>query len=75
MKLPVLSGIELVKILAKLGFEIDHQTGSHLILRQGKHPFARVTVPSHKVISIGTLKSILRQVNLSNEEFIKLIKK
>jgi len=32
-KLPVISGKELVKIISKVGYEIDHQTGSHIILR------------------------------------------
>jgi len=35
-KLPVISGMEIVKALRKLGYEIDHQTGSHIILRQNK---------------------------------------
>ncbi|WP_455285409.1 type II toxin-antitoxin system HicA family toxin [[Eubacterium] cellulosolvens] len=33
-KLPVVSGIEVVKALAKIGYDVDHQTGSHMILRQ-----------------------------------------
>jgi predicted RNA binding protein YcfA (HicA-like mRNA interferase family) len=33
-KLPIVSGVEIVKALSKLGYEIDHQTGSHMILRQ-----------------------------------------
>lgn len=36
-KLPVISGKELVKLLTKLGYEVDHQTGSHIILRQKKN--------------------------------------
>jgi len=31
--LPIISGIDLVKVFAKLGYEKDHQTGSHIILR------------------------------------------
>lgn len=36
--LPILSGTEVCKILKKIGFEIDHQTGSHIILRNIKSP-------------------------------------
>ncbi|HLC72210.1 MAG TPA: type II toxin-antitoxin system HicA family toxin [Candidatus Nanoarchaeia archaeon] len=50
-----LSGQELVKILKKLGYELDHQTGSHMILRQNESPFRRLTVPNHKTLSLGTL--------------------
>jgi len=35
-KLPVVSGFKVAKALSKIGYEIDHQTGSHLILRQNK---------------------------------------
>jgi predicted RNA binding protein YcfA (HicA-like mRNA interferase family) len=73
MKLPVLSGIKLIKSLNKIGFEVDHQTGSHFILRENKEPFRRVSVPNHKVIVPGTLISILRQAGISREEFIKLL--
>lgn len=46
-KLPVISGIKVVKALAKLGYEIDHQTGSHMILRHKEEPHRRLTVPNH----------------------------
>ncbi|MFH1663605.1 MAG: type II toxin-antitoxin system HicA family toxin [archaeon] len=73
MKLPVLSGIKVIKALRKAGFEVDHQTGSHFILRENKVPFRRVTVPNHKVIVPGTIVSILRQAGISREEFAELL--
>lgn len=73
MKLPVLSGIKVIKALNKIDFEVDHQTGSHFILRENKEPFRRVTVPNHKIIVPGTLVSILKQAGLSREEFAKLL--
>ncbi len=48
MKLPVVSGIEVVKALTKFGFELDHQTGSHMILRRKEPPHLRITVPNHR---------------------------
>ncbi len=71
-KLKVLSGVELVRLLRKIGYELDHQTGSHLILRNEKYPFRRVTVPNHKVIAKGTLRSIIREVGLTINEFNSL---
>lgn len=38
MKLPVVSGVDVVKALAKAGYELDHQTGSHMILRRKEPP-------------------------------------
>ena len=74
-KFPVLKSKELVKILNKIGFYKHHQVGSHA---QFKHPDKRrTTVPIHsgKDISAGTLKSILRDIKISTEEFIAFLKK
>jgi predicted RNA binding protein YcfA (HicA-like mRNA interferase family) len=70
--LPVLSGDEVCKILKKIGYELDHQTGSHIILRNVNLPFRRVTVPNHRTIAKGTLRSIIREVGLTVEEFKEL---
>lgn len=44
-RLPVCSGVEAVRAFHRLGYEVDHQTGSHIILR---HPSQRrLTVPNH----------------------------
>ncbi len=73
MKLPVLSGIKVVKALRKIGFEVDHQTGIHIILRENKEPFRRVSVPNHKVIVPGTLLSIFKKAEISRGEFMELL--
>jgi predicted RNA binding protein YcfA (HicA-like mRNA interferase family) len=69
----VLSGKELCKFLMKLGYEIDHQTGSHLILRQNIYPNRRLTVPNHKEIAKGTLRKIIRDAGLTLDEFNNLL--
>jgi len=74
-KLPLLSGTEVVKILSHLGYELDHQTGSHLILRCKEPPFRRITVPNHREIARGTLRAIIRQAGLGLDEFFELMKK
>ena len=73
-KLPIVSGKELVKAFAKLGYELDHQTGSHMILRHKDSPHRRLTVPNHKEMSKGTLRAIIRQAGITREEFLKLVK-
>ena len=72
-KLPVVSGQDLCKALQKIGYSMDHQTGSHIILRNQDPPHRRLTVPNHKEISKGTLRSIIRQAGLTVEELIDLI--
>ncbi len=72
-KLPVLSGQELCKALKKIGYQVDHHTGSHIILRNENPPHRRLTVPKHKEIAKGTLRAIMRQVGISREEFINML--
>jgi predicted RNA binding protein YcfA (HicA-like mRNA interferase family) len=72
-KLPVLSAIKLVKALSKLGYQTDHQTGSHIILRNSKPPFKRLTIPNHKEIARGTLNSIIEDAGITRDEFLSLL--
>ena len=72
-KLPILSGTKILKALSKIGYQIDHQTGSHIILRNKLPPHRRMTVPNHKEVAKGTFRAIIRQAGLSVEEFIKLL--
>jgi len=72
-KLPVVSGKQLCKALAKMGYLIDHQTGSHIILRQEDPPHRRLTVPAHSEIANGTLRAIIRQAGLTVDEFQELL--
>jgi len=73
MKLPVVSGVEVVKALSKIGYELDHQTGSHMILRRKEPPHLRITVPNHREIAKGTLRAIIREAGLTVEEFVRLL--
>lgn len=72
-KLPVVSGRDLAKALAKIGYLHDHQKGSHIILRHQTPPHRRITIPDHKEIAKGTLKNIIREAGLTSEELIDLI--
>ena len=72
MKLPSLSGRDAVRAFAKLGYEVDHQTGSHIILRNANPPFRRLSVPDHKELARGTLRELIRQAGLTVEEFVQL---
>lgn len=72
MKLPTdLSGRELVNILQRVGFVVNRQRGSHIILRRAD-PYARVVVPDHKQIRAGTLRQILNEAGLTVEQLLNL---
>jgi len=71
-RLPRISGKECITVLLKLGFIIKRQSGSHIILRRNK-PFSQVVVPNHKELDRGTLRSVIRQANISVELFNELL--
>ena len=69
MKLPVVSGSDLVKAFAKLGYE---QHGSHIILRL-QSSLRRLSVPNHRELAKGTLRTLIREAGLTVEEFAALL--
>lgn len=72
-KIPIVSAIKVIKVLSKIGYEADHQTGSHIILRHRETPHKRLTVPNHKEIARGTLKAIIEEAGLTVQEFTVLL--
>lgn len=73
-KFPVIKAKELIRILNKLGFFKYHQVGSHAQFRNSNG--RRVTVPIHKGKDIGrkTLKGVIDDLDITVEEFIRLLK-
>ena len=55
-ELPILSGRDVVKALAKDGWQMARQRGSHMILVKTGH-MATLSVPDHREIARGTLRS------------------
>lgn len=71
--LPVVSGREVLHALGKVGYVLDRQRGSHMILIQQMPPHRRLTVPDHAEIAKGTLRAIIRQAGLTVDEFRQLL--
>jgi len=71
--LPRLSGREVVKVFASFGWEEARQRGSHVILAQEGHP-ATLSVPDHKEVAIGTLRSLIRSAGLTVEQFVDAVR-
>jgi len=71
-KLPRVSGEQVVTALQRVGFRIRRQHGSHIILRRDD-PYCQTVVPAHRELDRGTLRAILRQVDLSVEDFTSLL--
>lgn len=72
MKLPVVSGKEFIKRLKKKGYEFVHQEGSHMIIRLKVPPYTKLSVPNHKELDRGLLRSLLKDADISVDEFINL---
>lgn len=66
-KLPHISGASAIRALERLGFVQVRQSGSHVIMRRGSKG---CVVPMHSEVKIGTLAGVLRQADVSPEEFI-----
>ena len=71
-RLPVISGDDFVKAVHKIGYVWDHTEGSHMILL---HPSGRrLSVPRHRELGRGLLRSLIRDARLTREEFLKLLR-
>lgn len=70
-RLPRISSKKAIKALKKLGFEPTRQTGSHVIMKKIM-PDRQIgcVVPLHRELKVGTLSGILRQAQISPEDFI-----
>ena len=72
MKLPVLSGRQVLAALARLGFVEVHRKGSHVKM---KHSDGRVIVfPLHDEVDRYTLKGALRDADVAAEDFLREVK-
>jgi len=68
-KLPILSGREIVKVFERLGWEVARQRGSHIILVKEGH-IATLSVPDHREVARGTLRSLIARADIEVEEFM-----
>ena len=69
-RLPVCSGADAAKAFSKIGYSVDHQTGSHIILRHSSG--RRLTVPNHRELAKGT-RALIREAGLTKERFSELL--
>jgi predicted RNA binding protein YcfA (HicA-like mRNA interferase family) len=71
VKLPLLSGDEVIKAFKRMGYWERGQKGSHVHLRHKSSP--PITIPRHKQVDKGTLRGIIRDAGLTVEEFVNLL--
>jgi len=72
-KLPVISGETAVKCFEKLGYVVARQKGSHIRMWHTDKSKKPLTIPNHKVLGKGLLRKLLRDAEISVEEFNELL--
>ena len=70
--LPVLSGREVVRVFESLGWQVARQSGSHIVMvKEGE--MATLSVPDHREVAKGTLRSLIRAAGLTVAEFVSKV--
>lgn len=71
MSIQIFTAKQIIRKLKKARFFIDHQTGSHVFLKNDKGK--TTIVPLHaKDIKKGLMLAILKQANLTPDEFLRI---
>lgn len=70
--LPVLSGREVVRVFQRLGWQVARQSASHIIMiKEGE--MATLSVPDHREVAKGTMRSLIRTAGLTVQEFVSVM--
>ncbi|MBW4471134.1 MAG: type II toxin-antitoxin system HicA family toxin [Stenomitos rutilans HA7619-LM2] len=73
-RLPRISSREAIRALERLGFEQSRQTGSHVVMKkQTEKGEVGCVVPLHRELKLGTLSGILKQAQITPDEFIECL--
>jgi len=70
-KLPVVSSSQVIKIAYSQGYGFVRQKGSHIILKNAEEKI--IVIPNHATLKKGTLLQIIKALQITKEEFIKLL--
>ncbi len=69
------SGKEAVKAFNRIGYYLDHQEGSHMILYNSQPGYPLLVIPNHKELAPGLLATQIKRARLTIEEFNQLRRK
>ncbi len=70
--LPVISGKEALRAFSRAGWVLKRQRGSHMIMvKTGVR--VSLSIPNHKVLDRGLLRSLISEAGLTVQEFIDLL--
>jgi len=66
------SGKQIIKVLRRIGYIIDHQKGSHIFLHNPQENKS-IIVPNHKELKKGTLNNIIKKVGITIDTLNELL--
>ena len=73
-KLPVISGRQAARAFERIGYKVVRQRGSHIRLRDDQNPkHLPLTIPDHRELKPGLLRQLLRDTDLTIDEFLGLL--
>jgi len=72
-KIPLLPARKVIRALVRLGFYVDHQKGSHIVLKDEATKTKTIVVPNHPEIDRKTLKSILKQAEVDLDTLLDML--
>lgn len=67
--IPALSGRDVVRAFESLGWQVARQSGSHIIMVK-ENEMSTLSIPDHREVAKGTLRSLIRAAGLTVSEFI-----
>jgi predicted RNA binding protein YcfA (HicA-like mRNA interferase family) len=73
-RLPVVSGKDAVKAFVRLGYEVVRQRGSHIRLHPQATTGKRLTIPNHGTLGKGLLRKLIRDAEISVQDFNAALK-
>ena len=73
LRLPVVSGQEAVRAFERAGWRVSRRESSHIILVKASIPVT-LSVPDHREVRRGILRSLIRNAGLSVAEFVSLLR-
>jgi predicted RNA binding protein YcfA (HicA-like mRNA interferase family) len=70
---PLIPSSDAIRVFRRLGYEVHHRKGSHIIMRRTTPPNLHLSIPDRRELARGTLRSLIRDARLTVEEFTKLL--
>ena len=70
--IPILSGRDVMRVFEKFGWTVARQKGSHIVMTK-QNEIVTLSIPDHREVARGTLRSLIRSANLTVDQFINAI--